>query len=1138
MQLADKYIELLGDHQIPATLLFDVFNRAALQAGINYFEQQQVVGYHVSKDGSGNLEIVAQVQGSAAKPYETRVRFNAYNPKWITSRCSCPVVMGCKHGVAALLRYLTDTRHSARQEAGRRQGRVPAYLAATLPTASHRRSPVDIWLHSLANANASPLFQAEESSQPVAHLVYLLHTDHAGMLQAGLYKATPLKRGGYSKLASIPYETLLTPYKERKFQYTAQDLLVAQLVADMELRHVYTHTNKCLPKGKKGEQVMEAILQTGRAYWATTETWGKGVPALRMGATKPCQVTWRNQPHADIDFYIVQLGGDPPIHAHFWLNGKLWYISQQLDECGLLYHPDLNLAQLEKLLQAPAIPAAEATKVSERLQSLLPDADIPLPVPVGEPPMPVHAPVQPDLLLCSIPLDGQADKLAVASLRFNYAGHVLQLAQAKPTHLVTEHGQRYRIHRDLAAEQAALDILLDYGFQKGDGFSTALQGLDCIMPPDLPPTLQMLRWHDFLEHGIPALQDGGWQVSFAPDFHLQFAEAEAWEATWEDKGNAWFELSLGFEVEGKRVNLLPLLVEMLGKMDSPQSLRALLQRQPYVFVPLEDGRWAKLDASRLGSILDTLIELYDHQPLNANGNLAFTRHQGLMLGELLSQPGLRWTGAEALQALVQRPQTVDGIQPVALPQGLQAELRPYQHHGVSWLQFLREFNLGGILADDMGLGKTLQTLAHLLLEKQAGRMDRPSLVVAPTSLMGNWRREAARFTPDLRVLVIHGNDRHQHFTALAEYDLLLTTYPLIVRDLERYHQQEFHYLILDEAQAIKNAAARTAQAVCSLRARHRLCLTGTPLENHLGELWSMFHFLMPGFLSTHERFARLFRTPIEKHADNGRQVQLRKRVQPFLLRRTKAEVAHELPPKTEILRSATLEGAQRDLYETVRLAMDQKVQETINRQGLARSHIMILDALLKLRQVCCDPRLLKLGKAQAVKESAKLELLMTLLPEMVEEGRKILLFSQFTSMLALIEEELVKAGIAYCKLTGQTKQRDKVVAQFQQGEVPVFLISLKAGGVGLNLTAADTVIHYDPWWNPAVEQQATDRAYRIGQDKPVFVYKLITEDTVEEKILKLQEKKQALADALYHGEGGGAASFTATDLAELFRPLG
>src|SRR5207248_6011643 len=308
-------------------------------------------------------------------------------------------------------------------------------------------------------------------------------------------------------------------------------------------------------------------------------------------------------------------------------------------------------------------------------------------------------------------------------------------------------------------------------------------------------------------------------------------------------------------------------------------------------------------------------------------------------------------------------------------------------------------------------------------------------------------------------------------------------------------------------------ATKTTQLVCRLDARHRLCLTGTPMENHLGELWSQFAFLMPGLLGDTKRFARVFRTPIEKKQDGERRTVLSGRLKPFMLRRTKSLVAADLPPKTEILRPLELAGPQRDLYETVRVAMHENVRREVAEKGLARSHIVVLDALLKLRQVCCDPRLVKLTAARQVNASAKLEHLMEMLPPLIEEGRQILLFSQFTSMLDLIKPALAEARIDFVELRGNTKDRAGPVAQFQKGKVPLFLISLKAGGTGLNLTAADTVIHYDPWWNPAVENQATDRAHRIGQKKPVFVYKLIAAGTIEERIIELQDKKGQLATA-------------------------
>jgi len=334
---------------------------------------------------------------------------------------------------------------------------------------------------------------------------------------------------------------------------------------------------------------------------------------------------------------------------------------------------------------------------------------------------------------------------------------------------------------------------------------------------------------------------------------------------------------------------------------------------------------------------------------------------------------LAWSGGERLRELGRKLRGFEGMKRAAVPRGFRGELRPYQRDGLSWLQFLREHDLGGVLADDMGLGKTVQVLAHLLAEKRDGRMDRPSLVVAPTSVIGNWKREAERFAPGLRVLVLHGPSRKSRFGRLAEYDLALTTYPLLSRDREQLQRQSYHTLILDEAQFVKNAKTKAAKAARELEARHRLCLTGTPMENHLGELWSLFHILMPGLLGDSKQFRKLFRTPIEKHDDRQRRDQLAARVRPFLLRRVKDQVAAELPPKTEMTRTIVLERAQRDLYESIRLAMDSRVRKEIARKGLERSTIIILDALLKLRQVCCDPRLLKIDQARKVNVSAKFD---------------------------------------------------------------------------------------------------------------------------------------------------------------------
>ena len=387
-------------------------------------------------------------------------------------------------------------------------------------------------------------------------------------------------------------------------------------------------------------------------------------------------------------------------------------------------------------------------------------------------------------------------------------------------------------------------------------------------------------------------------------------------------------------------------------------------------------------------------------------------------------------------------------------------------------------------------------------------------MVAPTSVVANWQREAEKFAPDLRVLVLQGADRGSRFGSISGADLVLTSFALLPRDLDVFLNNAFHLVVLDEAQHIKNASTKISQAVCQLNCMHRLCLSGTPIENNLGELWSLMHFLMPGLLGRRETFNESYRNPIEKDGSLEKSASLSRRVGPLILRRTKTDVAKELPPKTEIVHTIELNEPQKDLYETVRSTMDKQVREALALTG-TQSQIVFLDALLKLRQICCHPRLLK--NQDHSPDSTKFEYLVELLDTLCQEKHRVLVFSQFTSMLAIIEAHLIEVGCSYLKLTGETQDRQSLVERFQGGEGEVFLISLKAGGTGLTLTGADNVIHYDPWWNPAAENQATDRAYRIGQDKPVFVHKLICKGTVEQRIQQMQSRKNDLADDLLSG---------------------
>ncbi|WP_428422373.1 DEAD/DEAH box helicase [Methylibium sp.] len=754
----------------------------------------------------------------------------------------------------------------------------------------------------------------------------------------------------------------------------------------------------------------------------------------------------------------------------------------------------------------------------------------------------------------------------------------------KPTQLLRgAWEQRELLQRDLAAEADARDALWGTGLRPLSPQALQWRNREAGEGHDGLWTLaEEPHFGDFWAEQVPRLQARGWSIVVQPGFAHQSVPVDAWRLvidpdTGDEQGRelvaplgprvqtlaalrqppregSWL-LSLGVEVDGETLDLAPLLADLLRRdarwLDAREI--AAIDDGALILLRAPGGKRIEAPAAPLKAIVGAMVDLLTdpRREAQAAGPLRLStweahRVEAMRLGLLDTQrarAGVHgaWQlqGAAGLAALAQRLRTAGSPAPVAPPAGLGLQLRPYQLHGVAWLQYLREHHLAGILADDMGLGKTAQVLAHLLIEQQAGRLEVPALVVLPTSLIANWQAEAARIAPALRVLTLQGAARARDFARIAGHDVVFTTYPLLWRDSEALQAQPWHVLILDEAQMVKNAGSRAAGALRRLQARHRLCVTGTPLENHLGELWAHFDFLMPGFLGDARSFVRQWRKPIETNGETLRAQLLAQRVRPFILRRRKQDVATELPPKTEVVRRVQLQGQQRALYESVRVAADEQVRRVLQRQSFAGGQIAILDALLKLRQVCCDPWLVKGTKMAPTMERAKMEWLRDMLPELVDEGRRVLVFSQFTEMLALVEAELAALELPCLVLTGDTpvRARGAVVRQFQERAVPIMLLSLKAGGVGLNLTAADTVIHLDPWWNPAVEQQATDRAHRIGQDQPVFVYKLVVEGGIEERMLALQARKAALAEGVLGHDTAAAAKFSAADLQGLLAPL-
>ena len=640
-------------------------------------------------------------------------------------------------------------------------------------------------------------------------------------------------------------------------------------------------------------------------------------------------------------------------------------------------------------------------------------------------------------------------------------------------------------------------------------------------------------WQGFVAERLPALQALGWRNQIDTDFGPRLVERVGlcdMRVSDAPQGAAQgsFSLDFGIEIDGARHPLLPILMRLRER----GGMAAARVIDGEVVTSLEDGRILKLPAERIARLLAVMDDLIEAAGRSTGETMVLDGAAAPAVLDLEDLVTTRWQDGAMIIEQVARFRAIVGHprsdrarrihrQPAALsaarrelaaasagqrpgriarrrygPGQDRADHRPHRHRG-------RRRPPGSASA--------------------GGRSDQPGAEL-------DGRTRPVRAAPARRGAARAGS-RHEKRRDLTGVHVVITTYTVLSRDIEDMAGLPWHMVVLDEAQAIKSPTAKATHAVCRLETRHRLCLSGTPIENNLGELWSQFAFLMPGLLGSRKSFNRRFRAPIEKDGDPVRRGQLATRIRPFILRRTKSAVATELPPKHTILRRITLAPDQRELYETIRATMHEKVVAGIAARGVAQSHVLVLQALLKLRQVCCDPRLAGLRASGA---SSKLDDLLEMVSEMIAEGRRILLFSQFTSMLDLMKPVLITAGVPFVELRGDTVDRAAPVQRFEAGEVPLFLISLKAGGRGLNLTSADTVIHYDPWWNPAVEDQASDRAHRIGQTKSVFVYKLIAADTVEERIVELQERKAALASLALSEDGMALPAMDAEDIDYLF----
>jgi len=650
-----------------------------------------------------------------------------------------------------------------------------------------------------------------------------------------------------------------------------------------------------------------------------------------------------------------------------------------------------------------------------------------------------------------------------------------------------------RLERNAPAEQAMLEQLEEIGIEPSASefelqHGTLWEALDVLAP----------------------LTDKGWTLRGRDKRKLLAGKAKGLRVS---SGQDWFDVEGGIEFGDAIVPL-------------PKAIRAFLRGEQTI--ELEGGGLGVLPQEWLEKHARGLSMGLADSGRGKDARLRFHSAHAMLLDELLDAAETKALPKDFAD-LRRRMRNFAGVTPPAPPQGLQGQLRPYQHEALGWFDFLATFGFGGVLADDMGLGKTIQALAWLALEKERGAGG-PTLVVAPTSLLFNWRDEATRFTPDLSVLPYAGLDRAGLAASFSEHDLVLTTYGLLRRDIEVLRPIRWRCLILDESQAIKNPDSQTAKAARVLEADRRLCMTGTPLENRLDELWSQMQFLNPSMLGSRKGFDARFGKPVAQGDDAAREL-LQRVIRPFVLRRTKEAVAKDLPEKQESVIRCDMPSGQAKVYARLRDHYRSEILAAVDAQGLNRSKIKVLEGLLRLRQAACHPALV--GEDAA---SGKLDELVRTLREVVDEGHKALVFSQFTKFLALIRQRLEADGVPYEYLDGRTpaKTRAQRVTTFQDPSgPPVFCISLKAGGVGLNLTAADYVFIMDPWWNPAVEAQAVDRTHRIGQDKKVFAYRLISTDTIDEKVVKLQQEKRDLAEVLAQGATSTIGSLTREDLEAL-----
>ncbi|HEY9869808.1 MAG TPA: SNF2-related protein [Candidatus Obscuribacterales bacterium] len=1045
--------------------------------GVQYYRRKKVLKY---QEGEGGATVEALVIGSEPQPYKVTVSIESEDR--FKAECSCPYFEEvCKHSVAVLL------THIARRNPGIRFDFADQERVREAP---EERAPK-------ARDMLDDPFAAGAQPDSREFTLGLLILEKPLALIVGTIPDEPQ---GKVNILKVPPQVLEMLEPESRIWRLAKYLtLLPQTTKGQAGGHR-------IPRGDEGVVIghlglCARVVDTSDGH-EISFSYQPAKPRVVMSETENGELSLRLQ--------AVAPGGEVLSDPIFFLGQVSWVLSNNA------FYP-IDVSPLHRLFQffdshgemtvkldiVPKFLAVDLPILKKRMAVLLDESAAPFPVAVTEPPRVV------------IRL-AEKDPGVEVSLGFAYGNLVLPSRDETSaveselyTRTISDSGQSVWVKRLWEQEGQLRRFLMN-----------------------LQPTRTVADRFFFMDE--PALdavyylsseQCNDWDISGLDKLRnvRVVQEPLALKAALSLKKGAFkFDFEMQASVSGEQIPF-------------HHVVDAIFKNKNYL--KLSDGRHVRLPVQTLLSLLKA-VSMPREVPGKERGRPLY---QALPVAAALEAHDVEIEADEGFRDFIHKLRNFMELEPVPVPGNFRGTLREYQKEGFNWLSFLREYGLAGILADDMGLGKTIQTLTLLLAHHRNGQRRVPSLVVAPTSVVYNWMSEAEKFTPTLSTALFLGRERGELLSKLAREgarkpDVIFTTYGIIRRDYETLKNVQFEYVILDEAQNIKNPESVGAQASKSLKALHRLALTGTPVENRLRELWSIFDFLMPDFLGSYREFNETFERPVEAGVEGVGQ-KLRKIVHPFILRRLKSQVEKELPDRTDIINLCELEDEQRSLYLDVLDECRQKVFGEIAARGIGRSQISVLAALLRLRQVCCDPRLLKDRRDGKVPPSAKLDALLEMIEEIVDEGHKVLVFSQFVEMLTLIRHEFEKVGYVYEYIDGQTPARDRLdkVNRFNADEsIPIFLISLKAGGTGLNLTGADYVVHYDPWWNPAVENQATDRAHRIGQTKHVFNYKLITKGTVEEKILALQKKKKELAELVIGGDEGIAKELTKEDLEFLF----